>query len=46
MMRYLVQRRYRIFVKSYGLPSFAKNMGKNMRKSLRGKYSQKFLDHA
>ena len=28
-MRYLVEPRDRIFVKSYGFPCFAKNMGKN-----------------
>ena len=35
-----------IFVKSYGFLSFAKKMDKNIGKSLRGKYSQKLLDHA
>ena len=39
-----------IFVKGYGLLSFAKNMGKNIgkhiNKNLSGKYSQKFLDYA
>ena len=44
-MRYSVQPRYRIFVKSYGFLSFAKNMGKNIgkniSKNLSGKYSQK-----
>ena len=47
MMRYLVQK---IFVKGYGLLSFAKNMdiniGKKFSKSLSFKYSQKILDHA
>ena len=46
MMRYSVQPRYRIFVKSCGFSSFSKNMGKNMRKSLSGKFSQKHLDYA
>ena len=50
MMRYLFQPRDRIFVKDYGLLSFAKNtgknIGKNISKSLSGKYSQKPLDHA
>ena len=45
-----VQRRDRIFVKSYEFLSFAKNMhtniGKNVSKNLTGKYSQKRLDHA
>ena len=49
-MRYSVQPRYRIFVKGYGLLSFAKNMGKNIgkniSKNLKSKYSQKLLDHA
>ena len=44
-MRYLVQPREQIFVKGYGLLSFAKNMGKNIgkntSKNLRGKCSQK-----
>ena len=31
MMSYLVQLRYRMFVKGYGFLSFAKNMGKNIR---------------
>ena len=47
MMRYLVQK---IFVKGYGLLSFAKNMdiniGKKFSKSVSFKYSQKSLDHA
>ena len=50
MMRYLVQPRDWIFVKSYGFLSFAKNMSKNIgkyiSKNLSGKYSQKLLDHA
>ena len=47
---YSVQLRDRIFVKVYGVLSFAKNMGinigKNISKNLRGKYNQKLLDHA
>ena len=35
-----------IFVKGYGFLSFAKKMDKNIGKNLRGKYSQKLLDHA
>ena len=39
-----------MFVKIYEFLSFAKNMGKNIgkniSKNLRGKYSQKSLDHA
>ena len=50
MMHYSVQPRDRIFVKSDGFFSFAKNMGKsfakNVSKSLSGKYSQKLLDYA
>ena len=50
MTHYLVQPRDKIFVKSFGFLSFAKNMnkniGKNISKSLSGKYSQKLFDHA
>ena len=50
MTRYSVQPRDRIFIKIYGSLSFAKNTGKNIvkniSKSLKGKYSQKLLDHA
>ena len=50
MMRYSVQPRDQIFLKSYGFLSFAKNMGKNIgknrSKNLISKYSQKLLDHA
>ena len=57
MTRYSVQPRDQIFVKGYGFLSFVKNMcknfGKNISKSLSGKYSpsmlamrQKLLDHA
>ena len=56
-MRYSLQPRYQIFVKSYGFLYFAKNIGdsigKNVSKNLSGKYSpgmlamcQKLLDHA
>ena len=49
-MRFSVQPRYQIFVKDYGLLSFARNMGKNIgkniSKNLSGKYSQKLLDDA
>ena len=49
MTRYSVQPRDQIFVKGYGCLSFAKNMGKNIgeniSKILRGKYSQKILNH-
>ena len=34
MMRYSVQPRDRIFVKSYGFLSFAKNKGKNIGKNI------------
>ena len=40
-----VQPRHRIFVKGCGILSFAKNMGKNIGKSLIYKYGQKPLDH-
>ena len=44
-----VQPRELIFVKGYGILSFAKNMGKNIGKNIRknvsGKYSKKHLDH-
>ena len=50
MMHYSVQPRDRIFAKSYGFLSFAKNMdkniGKNISKNLSGKYSRKLLDYA
>ena len=57
MIGYSVEPRDRIFVKGYESLSFAKNMdknnGKNISKSLSGKYSpgmlamcQKLLDHA
>ena len=46
MMRYSVQPRDRIFVNGYGFLSLAKNIGKNISKTLSGKYSQKLLDHA
>ena len=46
MTQYSAQSRNRIFIKRYGFLSFAKNMGKNIRKIwLVGKYSQKLLDH-
>ena len=48
-MRYSVQPRYQIFVEGYEFLSFTRNMDKNMTenisKNLRGKYSQKLLDH-
>ena len=46
MMRYSVQPRDWIFVKSYEFLSFAKNIGKNVSKNWSGKYSQKLLDYA
>ena len=39
MMRYSVQPMDQIFVKGYGLLSFAKNIGENISKNLSGKYS-------
>ena len=41
-MRYLIERRDRIYVKGYGFSSFAKNMGKDFS----NKYGQKLLDSA
>ena len=50
MSRYSVRPRDRIFVKGYGFSSFAKNMGRNIGKTiiknLSSKYSQKRIDHA
>ena len=50
MVCYSAQPRDRIFVKSYGFLSFAQNMGtnigRNISKTLSGKYTQKLLDHA
>ena len=46
---YSVQPRGRMFVKIYGILSFARNIGKNIgrniSKNLSSKYSQKLLDH-
>ena len=42
-MRYSIQPRDQIFVKSYEF--FAKNIGKNISKNVIGKYRQKILDH-
>ena len=41
-IKYLIEPQDRIYVKSYGFLSFAKNMGKNWS----NKYSQKLLDSA
>ena len=41
-MRYSIEPRDRTYVKEFGFLSFAKNMGK----SLRNKYGQKFFDSA
>ena len=41
-----VQPRGRIFVKGYGFLFFARNMGRNIRKNLSNKYSQRIFDHA
>ena len=49
-MHYSIQPRGQIFVKGYGVLSFAKNMdkniGKNISKNLSSKYSQQLLDHS
>ena len=48
-MKYSVQSRDQLFVKGYGILSFAKNMGKNIGKNISknvsGKHSPKLLDH-
>ena len=46
MACYSVQPKDQIFVKGFGFWPFARNMGKNISKNLRSKYSQKPLDHA
>ena len=50
MTHYLVQPRDRIFVKDYGILSFAENIGqnigKNISRNLSNKNSQKLPDHA
>ena len=46
MTRFSIEPKDRIFVKGYGILSFAKNMRKNIGKKLSGKYSQKLLNHA
>ena len=43
-MLYLVQPRYRMFVKWYALLYFPKILGKNISRNLRAEYSQKLLD--
>ena len=46
-MRYSIEPRGRIYVKGYGVLSFAKNMGTHatkVAKDLSNKYSQKLLD--
>ena len=48
-MRYSIEPRDRIYVKSYGFLFFAKNMGRHankVAKSLSNKYGQKLLDSA
>lgn len=44
-MRYYIKLRDKIYVKGYEFLSFLKNIGKNISKSLRDKYSQNLLDH-
>lgn len=44
-MRYYIKLKDKIYVKGYEFLSFLKNIGKNISKSLRGKYSQTLLDH-
>ena len=48
-MKYLIERRDRVYVKWYGFLLFAKNIGKNatkVAKIMSNKYSQKLLDSA
>ena len=42
MMRYSVQLRDKVFVKRYGILSFAKNMGKNIGKNINRNLSRKY----
>ena len=44
-MKYSVQSRDQLFVKGYGILSFAKNVGKNISKNVSRKHSPKLLDH-
>ena len=50
MTRYSIEYKDRIFLKGYGILSFAenisKNIGKNISKNVSGKYIQKPFDHA
>ena len=46
MTRFSVQPRDGIFIKGYGFLSFAENMGRNITKNIRIKYSQKLFDRA
>ena len=46
MQYYSVQPRNWILVRDYGFLSFARNMGKNVCKNKRSKYSERLLDHA
>ena len=46
MTRCLVQVRDQTFVKGYEFFSFVRNIGKNIGKSMSGKYSRKRLGHA
>ena len=43
MMRYSLQPRDKIFLKSYGFSSFAKNIGKNIGKIIRKNLSGKLI---
>ena len=45
-MCYSVEARDRRYVKGYGFLSFAINVGKNIDKNIRNKYSQKLVDSA
>ena len=45
-MGYSVQPRGQIFVKSYGVLSFAKRIAKTISRNLSAKYSHKVFDHA
>ena len=46
MTRYLVQARDRIFVRGYGIVSFAKYVDNDIGKNSSGKFCQKLLDQS
>ena len=46
MTHYPIEPTDQIFVKRYGCSSFAKNISKNLGKTISGIYGQKLLDYA